>query len=549
MSPLWVLLVLVVAAACRPTTDSTAPSPLAPTPIRLTALDATTSGVTHVHDAGFSVERLLPETMGSGVAVFDADGDGLPELAFASLGAVDGPGGGVSLWRNLGGWRFARVDGAIASNRHALGLAIADADGDGRTDLLVTAIDGDQLWLGRAGLRFELAGDGVFQPPSPGFSSSAAFLDLDGGGALDLLIGRYVVWSRTSDLPCWSGSQRVYCTPEAYPPVANVLLLGEGGLRESAGVVVGAALGKALGVVPVDVGGDGRLDLAVACDTEANLLFVAGAEGVVEDGLARGFALGVSGTARGGMGIAAGDLDGDGLEDLAVGNFAREAVGVFLAQPDGSYRDVASQVGLGLATHVPSTFGVVAVDLDLDGHLDLVAANGHIEPTIAVGSGGVESWAQPLQVFRNDGTGRFHEVSGLDVAAVGRGLATGDLDGDGDLDLVVTQNGGPPLLLRNNTEGRSLRVRLEGPPANRLGLGARVVLELADGTRQVRRLEPAGSYLSASEPVVTFGLGGSTVRRLEVHWPDGALSLVEPVAGGVVSRVRHPGSPAGLPSG
>ena len=500
-------------------------------PIRFAEV-AAASGVAFRHDAGRSAARRLPETMGSGVAVFDADGDGLPELAFASLGDLDGAGGGVTLWRNLGGWRFAPVaaPAGIASGLHAMGLAVADWDGDGLADLAVTGVDGDELWLGRDALRFERAARELFAPPAPGFSSSAAFFDLDGSGRLDLVIARYVEWSRDRDLPCRIGGERVYCTPEAYPPVASRLLLArDGGLVDAtSGSELARAPGKALGVAGLDVDGDGRVDLALAHDTMPNQLFLARAGGFAEDALGRGFALGAPGVARGGMGIAAGDLDGDRREDLVVANFAREAAGLFLADGRGTLRDAAAEAGVGLATYLPLAFGVLAVDLDLDGALDLAVANGHIEPTIEAQSGGVETWAQPLQVFRNRGDGRFASVPEAAPGQwIGRGLAAGDLDGDGDLDLVLSQNGGPAALFRNDTAGgRSLRVRLRGRADNRAGIGAWLELERADGARLGRRLDPSGSYLSASEPVVTFGLGASAPRRLVVRWTAGGESVV-----------------------
>lgn len=521
-----------------PESLETGPVEASVAPIRLVDVSANT-GITWVHDAGRSEQRRLPETMAGGVAVFDADGDGLADLAFTSLGDLEGRGGGVSLWRNLGGLRFAEVTGAIESDLHAMGLAVADVDGDGSLDLLVTGVGGDELWLGGPGGVFRRAGPELFEPPPPGFSASAAFLEpgvLEPGdkNGLALLITRYVEWQLETDQPCVLEQQRVYCTPELYPAVASRFLVDQGeGLRDrTRGSGFEAVPGKALGVVVLDANGDGRLDLAVAHDTVPNQLFVAGAGGFAEDALAAGFALGASGVARGGMGIAAGDLDGGGEEDLVVGNFSREAAGIFRAAADGTFQDVAAEVGIGLATHLPLAFGVLVVDLDLDGALDIVVANGHIEPAISELSGGVESWPQRLQVFHNRGDGTFEAVGAIAGAWVGRGLAVGDLDGDGDLDLVLAQNGGPPVVLRNDSPtGSSLRVVLEGPQHNRAGLGTALTLELSDGRRLERRLEPAGSYLSASEPVVTFGLGESRPRRLVVEWIDGSRRVLEDLDG------------------
>jgi hypothetical protein len=334
---------------------------------------------------------------------------------------------------------------------------------------------------------------------------------------------------------------RVYCTPEVYPAVPSRFYRNVGGRfvdeTEAAGLSVP---GKALGVAVIDHAGDGRLDLVVANDTEPNFLFVSDSDGAESDGryvesaLELGLALGPSGVARGGMGIAAGDLDGDGREDVVIGNFANEMAALFVADADGIYADDAARARLGLATLVQLAFGTVIADLDNDGSLDVVFANGHIEPAIAEVSGGRESFAQPLQAFRNGSDG-FESVTVLEsLSLVGRGLAGADLDLDGDVDLVVTQNGGSAVLLRNDSPARPwLRVRLRGRGGNTWGQGAAVVLAWPDGRTALRRLEPSGSYLSSSEPVLTIGLGDrGAPARLQVRWPGGSETVVEaPVVG------------------
>jgi hypothetical protein len=482
------------------------------------------SGVSFVHDAGWSDARRLAETMSGGVAIFDADQDGLPEVLFTSLGAVGGMGGGVSVWHNLGGLRFVEVAGALASDRHAMGLAIGDVDGDGELDVLVTAIDGDELWLGGPGVSFAKAPAEQFEPPSPGFSASAALLQGPGNERLAMVVTRYVGWSSDEEPRCIDeGGRHRYCTPERFEAVPSRWLeaAGERGWRDLGERSPFAdSPAKALGVVVLDANHDGRLDLAIANDTVPNQLFLAEEAGTFrEDGAGAGFAVGAAGVARGGMGIAAAELFGQGREDLVVGNFSLEAAGVFRALGEGLFRDVAAEVGLGLATHLPLTFGVVTPDLDLDGAPEIVVANGHIEPSVADLSARREQWRQPLQVFRNVG-GRFEALAPIG-SFVGRGLATGDLDGDGDLDLVLAQNGAEPVILRNDVEGaRSLRVRVVGPPGNRAGLGTLVRLTRQDGRVLVRRIEPSGSYLSASEPIATFGLGRSTAMLLELECPN-----------------------------
>ncbi|HVS14618.1 MAG TPA: CRTAC1 family protein [Thermoanaerobaculia bacterium] len=513
------------------------PAPIPP-PAGIVLADATAaSGVDFVHRNVASPQRLLPETMGSGVAVFDADGDGRPDLLFADGQPLDGAAssGGLELWLNRGGFRFERApDGSgLDAATYGMGLAVGDVDGDGDLDVYRTGVGRDHLFLNR--------GDGTFDdgserwgidPDHGGFGSSAAFFDADGDGDLDLFAGRYVEWSPSTDQPCSpDGVHRVYCTPEIYPPVANLFYENVGGRFVERTAAAGLdARGKALGVAVLDHGNDGRLDLAVANDTEPNFLFVRRADGGFEEtALLLGFALGPSGDVRGGMGIAAGDLDGDGREDLVIGNFANEMAALFRAVEGGLYADEAAASRLGMATLVPLAFGTVMADLDGDRRLDVAFANGHIEPEILEVSGGRESPAQPMQVFRNDGS-RFVEAAGVpDRPLVGRGLAAADLDLDGDVDLVATQNGGPAVLLRNDSAPRPwLRIRLRGAGGNSWGQGARVTVELADGERLVRRLEPSGSYLSSSEPVLTVGLGaGSRPVRVVVHWADGGEDVLD----------------------
>jgi hypothetical protein len=441
------------------------------------------AGIDFVHFNDASSRRYLPETMGSGATFFDYDGDGRPDLYLANGAPLTGDRSharsGV-LYRNLDGRHFQDVthSAGLDAPIYGMGVAVGDFNNDGHLDLFISGVGGDRLYRNR--------GDGTFEDVTKqmgltdaGFGSSAAFVDYDRDGYLDLFVGRCVQWTPGTDIPCsLDGVHKIYCTPEVYKGQTNRLYKNVGS-RKFVDVTRASRIyypeGKTLGVTVLDQNRDGWPDLAVANDTVRNFLFINNHDGTFsETGVVSGFAYSESGATRGGMGIDAGDVNGDGFDDVVVGNFAQEMSALYQGTAKGYFVDEAAQTGIGVPPLMTLAFGTLFGDLDNDGWLDVAIVNGHIEPDIARVHPG-QSYAQPLQFFRNVGSGRFQLIKGskggvFDTPLVGRGLAAADIDGDGDLNLIVTQNGRKAILLRNNTPPQSwIRLQFAGKVSNRTG--------------------------------------------------------------------------------
>ncbi len=529
------------------------------------------SGVDFVHENGSFGKKFLPETMGPGVVLLDFDSDGRLDLFFTN--SMRWPGHEADyaspaarkptprLYRNLGDFKFADATEAagLAVECYAMGGASADADGDGDADLVVTAV-GDILYFRNEGGKFvECAKpSGILTPrwkdkeggEHPLWSTSAAFLDFDRDSNLDLFVCSYVRWSEGTDI--WStmdGTTKSFARPAQYDGNSCRLYRGLGGGKfedatEQAGVLNPAA--KALGVAVGDVNDDGWPDLAVANDTQPNFLYMNEKGRFRDVGLSAGIAYDPTGRARAGMGIDLARLEGGESCYLAIGNFSREGLSLYREERDLAFVDDAGPARLAQPTLLCLTFGLLFFDADLDGRLDLALANGHIEPSIQKVQNDV-AYAEPPQYFWNRGGGKFVDGSKAAGASfqrplVGRGLATGDLDGDGDLDLVITQNGGPAVLFRCDrtgeaAENRFLRVRLEGKGGNREALGAVLRATIADRTEE-RVVRSGSSYLSQSELDATFGLGkAGKIDRLEVRWPSGGKTTLEHLAASTERRI------------
>jgi hypothetical protein len=521
-------LLLLLVAACGSEDPAGEPAPATPFGAKFTDVTAQ-SGITFVHANGASPSKWLPETMGSGVLMLDHDGDGDTDLLFPSRGVT-------RLFRNDGAWRFTDITGesGIDATGYAMGGAVADYDGDGDPDAYLTCLDGNLLYRNDGG-RFARVGrapsgggwgDGKGEFPS--WSTGAAWLDADGDGDLDLVVVNYVRWAPHRDVHAEVvEGEKAYTRPQLYEGDGPRLYLQEadGSFRDAtkgSGLDATPCLGKSLGLCLDDFDGDGRTDIFVANDTVQNFLFLGtGPARWREAAAERGAAYDDAGAARAAMGVDSADWRNDGGLAIAVGNFSDEPMSLFAAEA-GRFRDEAGAAGLLEPTRVPLTFGVLFRDLDLDGRADLVLANGHIEPSI----GKLRKellHAQSPQIFRNTGGGRFREVPAPLRPVVGRGLAAGDLDGDGDLDLVLTANGGAPLVLRNDLANgnRCLRLRLRQPGTRNLdAIGATVVVR-AGGLARRDVVRTGSSYLSGSEPVLTFGLGTAAEALVSITWPDG----------------------------
>ncbi|NJL27827.1 MAG: CRTAC1 family protein [Thermoanaerobaculia bacterium] len=559
--------------APAPETEITATAPVAvehaEAPAALPFTDVTQSaGITFVHVNGAEGDKLLPETMGGGVAFFDYDGDGDSDLLLVNGTWWPGSKHGGSkptsaLYRNdsAGGEiRFTDVtrEAGLDFGLYGMGAAVGDYDGDGNVDLFLTAVGKNHL-LRNLGGRFEDVTDsaGVGGDPAT-WSSSAGFFDYDGDGDLDLFVGNYVVWSREIDFETdyrLTGVGRAYGPPVNYEGTFSYLYRNDGAGSGQARFTDARPrpasrsrtpprrpVGKALGLALTDVDADGRTDVMVANDTVQNFFFHnrgAGDSGVTtfeEVGEIYGLAYGRNGEATGAMGIDVGHPRNDGEVGFVIGNFANEMTSFYISQGDPTlYADEAISEGIGAPSRTMLSFGILLFDVDLDGRLDVLQANGHLESEINKVDPS-QTYEQPAQLFWNAGPEARQPYAALPAEAtgdlgrpiVGRGSAFADVDGDGDLDVVLAQIGRAPLLLRNDQKlgHHWLRVRLVAAGANRHGLGARLELQ-AGGVVQRREISATRSYQSQSELEATFGLGASTaVDSLVVTWPDGTRQEV-----------------------
>ncbi len=513
------------------------------------------AGLRFRHYSGASPEKYVIETMGSGAAFLDYDGDGWLDIFLVNGGAVPGyPAPGPvrhALYRNLGNGRFRETtaEAGVGGNGHyGMGAAAADYDGDGHTDLFVTAFTRNALYRNR--------GDGAFEEVTERagvaggmWSSSAAFLDYDRDGDLDLFVARYVDFDYSRNRICGDSFRKIrgYCHPDVYDGLTNLLYRNNGDgtfadVSQASGIA--GHVGKGLGVVAADLDQDGWIDLYVANDSVRNFLFRNRGDGTFEEnGVRAGVAYDEGGRPQAGMGTAAGDFDGDGRLDLIVTNLDHEYNNLY--RNTGSlFVDVAYATGFGAPSLPFVGWGTEWFDMENDGDLDVLVVNGHVVDNVALLRPG-SRYPQPKLLFENLG-GRMREVSAkhgsaLSAPRVSRGAAFGDYDNDGDVDVLVLNLGGAPQLLRNDGGNRGgwISLALEGVKSPRDAIGTRVQATVA-GRTLTRYLAGGGSYLSSSDHRIHIGLGtAERADRIEIAWPSGVVDVLENVASGRFYRVRE----------
>lgn len=522
------------------------------------------AGIDFVHENGAFGERLLPETMGAGVAFIDYDGNGTQDLLFVSSArwpfdpdGAESASATLRLYHNDGHGNFREVTDEVGLgglDYYGMGVAVGDYDGDGRTDIFITAVGENRLYRNEGGRFTDVTAAAGVGGGLDTWSTGAAFFDANNNGYLDLFVVNYVQWSREIDIQVdyrLTGVGRAYGPPMNFAGTRNYFYINNGdgtfterGVEAGLNIVhptTGEPIGKGLALIPVDLDGDGYIDVMVANDTVRNFVFHNRGDGTFDEvGTDWGLGFDRNGHATGAMGIDFARHTNAAPLAIAIGNFANEMSSFYVSQGDSTqYADQTILEGIGAATRAALTFGVFFFDYDLDGRLDYLQANGHVENEINRVQAS-QQYRQPGQLFWNCGTecpGTFLEVpvsriGALATPMVGRGAAYADINGNGRLDVVLTQIGGPALLLRNDLEsaGNWLRVRLRGKSPNTDAIGARLELE-AGGVTQYRKVMPTRSYLSQVELPVTFGLGDTdSIDRLTIVWPDGSEQVVNDLA-------------------
>jgi hypothetical protein len=531
-------------------------------PSAITFRDVTQkAGIHFVHNNGAYGKKYLPETMGPGVAFIDYDNDGWPDIFIVN--GMDWPGHGGKhstprLYHNNHDGTFTDVThkAGLDVELFGMGVAVGDYDNDGYDDLFVTAMGQSRLFRNNGNGTFTDVTQKAGLAGPKEFSTSAAWVDYDKDGKLDLVVGNYVQWSMEGDLYCTlDGKSKSYCTPESYKGTSVRLWhnRGDGTFEDATKKAgLGEPTSKTLGMAILDYDNDGWPDLLFSNDTQPNKLYRNNGNGTfTEKAVVAGIAFSEDGVARAGMGVDAADYDHTGVASILITNFANQMLSLYHNEGKGLFVDEAPRSEIGRASLLTLGFGCFFFDYDLDGWPDILIANGHIDEDVQRVQPNVK-YAMPPHLFRNAGGGKFVEVTkemgaGFASARVGRGAAYADINNDGRLDLLLSTNGGPAYLFENEVKtgsvaNKSLRIKLTGTKSNRDGIGA-VVKVISGGETQTQMLRSGSSYLSASELVLTFGLGQrEQVETVEIRWSSGQIDeLVNVAAGQTIAATEGKG--------
>jgi len=523
-------------------------------------------GIHFVHQASPTTQKYLVETMGAGVAVFDCDGDGRLDIFFVNGARINDPmpkgtlpvKDGAKYWNRLyhqkpdGTFEDVTQKSGLAGEGYGMGVAVGDYDNDGREDLYVTGFPSNHLYHNKGNCTFEDVTESAHVAGS-GWSASAAFVDIDNDGLLDLVVTRYLIWSFDSNPYCGEhvAGHRGYCSPDIFSGVSPLLFHNDGGghfsdVSEKAGL--SKLEGKGLGIAIADIDHDGLIDIAIANDAVREfLLHNQGGEVLKDIAVDSGTAVNEDGRVYSGMGVDFADYDNDGNPDIVITNLSDQKYALYHNSGNGSFTYETGPSGLGIATRPYAGWGVKFLDYDNDGWKDLFIAQGHVMDTIQLTFPHLR-YLQPPLLLHNEAGKKFVDVSAQSGAVfkqkwAARGLAIGDLSNSGALDVVISTNNGPAYVLRNQggTRNHWLTLQLEGRKSNRDGIGAEVKIVSASGAPQYATASTSGSYLSACDRRVHFGLGAdAAVKSIEIRWPSGILQRLENVRANQILNVVEP---------